>query len=63
MDADYADDLMFLRKTSVQAKNLLQSLEQRAKGIGAYMNSDKKKQLMCFKQDGTYYTLNAKSLK
>ena len=41
MDADYADDLMLLTNTPVQAECLLHSLEQATKGIDHYVNSDK----------------------
>ena len=41
MDADYADDLALLTNIPTQVKSPLDSLEQAARGIGFYMNSDK----------------------
>ena len=46
-DADYADDLLLLANTPSQAKSLLHSLEQAARGIGLYVNLDKT-EFMCF---------------
>ena len=40
-DADYADDLVLLANTPAEAKSLLHSLEQTARGIGLYENLDK----------------------
>ena len=40
VDADYADDLVLLVNTSVQAESLLHSLEQ-AGGIGLYVKANK----------------------
>ena len=40
-DTDYADDQVLLANTPAQAESLLHNLEQAAKGIGLYMNSDK----------------------
>ena len=37
-------------------------IEQAARGIGLYMNSDKI-ELMCFNQDGAIFLLNGKPLK
>ena len=37
-DVDYVDDLALLANTPVQAKSLLHSLEQIARGIGVYVN-------------------------
>ena len=48
MDTDYADDLALLAYTPVQAKYLLHRLEQAARSIGLYMNSDKT-EFVCFK--------------
>ena len=56
-----ADDLALLANISTQAKSLLHNLEQAAKCIASYMNSDKT-ELMCFKQYGTISTLNGKAL-
>ena len=50
MDADYADDLVLLTNTPVQAKCLHQNLEQTARGIDFYLNSVKT-ELICFKHD------------
>ena len=47
MDANYADDIMLLANTPVQAKTLLHSLEQAAAGIGLHINADKM-EYMCF---------------
>ena len=41
MDANYADDLALLTNTSAQAKTLLYSLKQDARGISLYKNTDK----------------------
>ena len=41
IDADNADDLVLLANMPTQAKSLLHSLEQVARGIGLYVNSDK----------------------
>ena len=41
-NADYADDLVLLTNTTVQAEFLLHSSEQAAGGIGFYVNSNKK---------------------
>ena len=41
MDTDYGDDLALLVNTPAQAKCLLHGLEQVARSIGLYMNSDK----------------------
>ena len=49
-DADYADDLPFVANTTVQAKSQLHSLEQAARGIGLYVNSDIT--VYFFNQDG-----------
>ena len=61
-DTDYADGIMLLTKTPIQAEYLLHSLEQAPGGIGLYMNSDKM-EYMCFNQEGDIATLNASSLK
>ena len=62
IDADYTDDLTRLTNTPAQAESLLHSLEQAAKDIGLYMNSDKTK-FMHFNQDNAISSLNDKSLK
>ena len=56
-DADYANDIAPLAKTSAQAESLLHSLEQAAGGIGLHDNVDKTK-YMCFNQRGDMSTLN-----
>ena len=61
-DTDYADDLVLFVNTLAQADSLLHSLEQVARGIGLYMNSDKTA-FMCFNQDGVISILNDNSLK
>ena len=53
---DNTDFLCSLQNKPVQAKYLLQSLEQAVRNIGLYMNSDKTK-FMRFKEDGTISTL------
>ena len=58
----YADDLVLLTNTSVQAKSLLQNLEQKTRGISLYMNADKT-EFMSSKQDEALATLNGKTLK
>ena len=57
IDADWADDQTLCTKTPAQAESQLYSLEQAAKGIGLCVNSNKTK-FICFKQDGTIFTLN-----
>ena len=47
--------------TPAQAESLLHSLEQTAKGIGFYRNSDKTE--LCFNQCGAASSLNGKPLK
>ena len=59
-DTDYTDDLALL--TLAQAKSLLHSLEQAARDIDLYMNSDKT-EFICFHQDDTISSLNDKPLK
>ena len=40
-DTDYADDLVLLTNTSAQAKSQLHNLEQAARDIGVYVNTNK----------------------
>ena len=40
-DANYVDDLALLAIMPLQAESLLHSLEQKAGGIGLYMNKNK----------------------
>ena len=61
-DADYTDDLELLTTIHAQAESLLHSLEQTARSIGLYLNSDKTGHT-CFSQDGAISSLNGKSLK
>ena len=42
MDANYADDLVLLTNTPSQAESLLHNLEQTARDVDFYINSDKK---------------------
>ena len=50
-DADYIEVCVaLLANTFAQAKSLLNSLEQAAKGVGLYVNSDKT-EFMYFNQD------------
>ena len=49
-DADYTDDLVLLINITGQAESLLPNLEQKARGIGLYVNSVKT-QFMCFKME------------
>ena len=56
-DADYADDLALLADTPAQAESLLHSLEEAAKNIGLYVNSDKT-EFMNFKKRGDISTLD-----
>ena len=62
MDSDYADVLEPLANTPTQAESLLHSLEQVARGISLFMNSDKT-EFICFKQNRAISTLNGKLLK
>ena len=61
-DADYADDLVFLINTPSQIKSQQHSLDQAAKVIGLYMNTNKT-EYMCFKQKGTISTLHGRPQK
>ena len=61
-DADHADDLALLTNTLAQAESLLHSLEQAARGVGLYVNTDKT-EFMCYNQDGAIDSLSGKSLK
>ena len=60
-DADYADDIVLLANTPIQAESLLNSLEQAAGAIGLHVNVDKK-EYMCFNKKGDI-ALNSRSLK
>ena len=61
-NADYANNLVPLANTHEQAKFLQHNLEQTARGIGLYMNSDKI-EFMNFKQNGIISTWNGRPLK
>ena len=56
-DPDYADDIMLLANTPIQAKSLLHSQEQAAGSIGLYVNADETK-YMHWNQSGDISTLN-----
>ena len=60
-DVDYADNLALFANTQDQAESLLYGLEQAAKGIGLYVNSNKT-EFMCFNQYSGI-SLNSKLLK
>ena len=60
-DADYVDDGSHRASAPAQAKCLLHSLEQVARGVSLGVNSDKT-DFMCFKH-GVMFTLNDKPLK
>ena len=57
-----ADDRALLAITPPQAKYLLNSLQQAARAIGLFVNSDKT-ELMCFDQNRTISSLNGQRLK
>ena len=61
-DAGYADDLALLANESAEAKSLLHSLKQAARGIVLYVNSNKT-ELKYFKQNGFISLFNDKPLK
>ena len=61
-DADYADDLALLADIPAQAESLLHSLEEAAKNIGLYVNSDKT-EFMSFKKMIVYLGLIIINLK
>ena len=58
-----SDDEVRTVTTPTQAKYLLHSLEQVARGIGLYKNSDNIAEFMYFNQTGTISSLNSKPLK
>ena len=62
MDADYSDHLGLLSNAPTQTWSLLHNLEQAAKGIGFYVNTDKT-WFMSFKQVSAITFLNSKPLK
>ena len=61
-DADYANDLALLVKTTAQAESQLHCLKQEVRGIGFDLNSVKTA-FMCVKEDGAISTLNVQLLK
>ena len=61
-DADYADDIILLANSPVQAKTQLHGLERAADGIGLHVNADKM-EYMCFNQRGDISSLNGCSQK
>ena len=60
-DADYANDPAHIAITPGQAKFLLHSLEQVARGIGLSVNSDKR-EFMCSNHDYVNFSLNGEPL-
>ena len=62
MTADYIDDLALLANILGETKSLLHSLEQAARCISLYMNSDEL-EFTCLKQDSAISTFNGKHLK
>ena len=56
------DDLVLLGNTTAQKDSLLHGLEQAARRIGLYVNSDEK-EFTHFKQDGIISALNDKPSK
>ena len=58
-DVDYAGDLALLVNASAQAESLLHKLEQAARGIGLYINSDKA-EFISFNKDSDISSLNGK---
>ena len=50
-DADNVNDQVHLANTPAQAESSFHDLEQVARGIGLYINSEKRR-FMFFKQDG-----------
>ena len=59
---DYADDIVILANTPVQAETLLHTLERAAAGIGLHVNAHKT-EYMHFNQTGDISTLGGSSLK
>ena len=62
MDTDYADNIAFLAKTPTCAESWLHNLEQTARDISLYMNTNKM-EYICFNQEGAISTLNSGPLK
>ena len=61
-DADYTDDRVLLLNTHAQTEPVMHSLEQAARGIGLYMNTNKT-EFMYSKQEGAISPLSGKPLK
>ena len=61
-DADYADDIVLLANTPIQAESLQHNLERAAGVIGFHVNADKT-EYMCFNQRSDISTLNSGPLK
>ena len=59
MDENYVDELVLLTNTPVKTESLLNSQKQAVRDIDFYGNSNKA-EFICFKNDGTSYTLNGK---
>ena len=55
-NVDYADDIVLLTNTPIQAQTLLHSLEWTDTGIGLHVNADKT-EYMCFNQTVDISTL------
>ena len=60
-EVDYTDDLVLPENTPTQAKSLLYCLEQTARNVGLYKNTDKSKS-MRFKQERAISALSGKPL-
>ena len=61
-NTDFADDIVLLANTPVQAETLLHSLEWAAGGMGFHINTDKT-EYICFNQRGDISTLKDEPLK
>ena len=63
-NVDYADDIMLLANTHIQAESLVHRLEKAAGSTGLHVNADKT-EYMCFNQNqrGDISTLTGGSLK
>ena len=61
-DTNSSDDLELLGNTPAYFESLLHRLEQAARSISLYLNSEKT-DFMCFNQDGAISSLNDKPLK
>ena len=61
-NADYANDIVLLANTPIQAESLLHAVERAAASISLHVNADKT-EYMCFNQRGNISTLDDSSLK